>query len=153
MTVWLRRRGGRRSPIPYTSSKLPDVAKTAHLKAAVGARATFGAYATRCIAILGAELTAYLVGADSVYQLEAWLADQNFSDDRVSRRLTVAHEVVNIFAARNIAALAASWLREVTNGFDAPARIIRMTADDDSAAKTVLVAATSWVLDESGAVV
>ena len=105
-----------------------------------------GLLAKQCVRVFGAELTAYLAGADSLGQFERWLAGGGrASRELVAVRLAAGAEVVRIFAAENALSVARHWLREIGDYVEAPARTIRSAGFNDDAIKDVIQAATFWV--------
>ena len=100
---------------------------------------------------LGAELTAYLTGADSPAELSRWLDGSangtGSAPAAAGRRLLAATEVVETFAAAGQGTRARAWLREVsplTEG-RSPASLVRHARTEDlldqvraAAAKCVL---------------
>jgi hypothetical protein len=77
---------------------------------------------------LGAELTAYLTGADSPAELVGWLSGREGGTPAAAgRRLQTASEVVETFAAAGQGTLARAWLREVSplTGGRSPAHLVR----------------------------
>jgi hypothetical protein len=105
-----------------------------------------GLLAKQCIPVLGAELTAYLAGADSLGQFERWLdGGERPSMELVAVRLAASAEVIRIFAAENSLSVARHWLREIGDYIEAPARTVRSAGFDDDTIKDVIQAATFWV--------
>jgi hypothetical protein len=77
---------------------------------------------------LGAELTAYLAGAESPAELSRWLSDASASvPGGAGRRLQTVSEVVEIFAAAGQGTRARAWLREVSRATAgrSPADLVR----------------------------
>ncbi|GAB7045985.1 hypothetical protein [Catenuloplanes indicus] len=109
--------------------------------------------AGRCAAALGEELTAYLAGADTVAELDAWRAGAPAPDPaRTVVRLAAGTELIRIFAAENLLSHLRHWLREMTDTEDGPlvpARAIRTAGTDIQPIKTVLQAAHFWVTERS----
>ncbi len=105
-----------------------------------------GLLAKQCVRVLGADLTAYLAGADSRGQFERWLdGTEPASKELVTVRLAAGAEVIRIFAAENSLSVARHWLREIGDYAEAPARTIRGAGFDDDTIKDVIQAATFWV--------
>ncbi len=97
-----------------------------------------------CDLVLGHDLTAYLAGARSA---------RDFSDqvagaapvDGLRRRLGIAADVIDAFAAHNRAGAAAAWLRDTPRGGGAcVARLIREFAEDELADKDIPEAAAAF---------
>ena len=108
-------------------------------------------YVQPCVSALGLELTAYLAGADSVAQWQAWLGGKRTtSHDQVVRRLVATLEVITVFATYNMVAFVRPWLCQPDGG-STPADSIRTAAADDGAIKAVLQAATLWVTERETA--
>jgi hypothetical protein len=121
-----------------TWSRAADLSDVLRLERAAGRTGYAGAaeaqYLGACVADvetwLGAELTAYLTGADSPAELCRWVSG---SDGRVGppaaagRRLQTASEVVEAFAAAGRGTVARAWLREVSSltGGRSPAHLVR----------------------------
>lgn len=107
-------------------------------------------HARQCVAVLGPELTAYVAGVDSVARLDGCLGAPDEPARRLAvSRLSAAVEVIEIFAADNLAWLVRPWLREVGPGREPPpARSIRAAGDDGHTVKQVLQAATYWVSEQ-----
>jgi hypothetical protein len=105
-----------------------------------------GLLTKQCVPVLGAELTAYLAGADSLGQFERWLdGSESMSRALVAVRLAAGAEVIRIFGAENSLSIARHWLREIGDYVEAPARTIRGAGFDDDSIKDVIQAATFWV--------
>jgi hypothetical protein len=102
--------------------------------------------AALCVTALGPELTAYVAGATTVAEFEAWFAGGRRPAWPVQRRLAAAAELVTVFDSANQSALAAAWLREMNSSGDVPARVLRSSSGDDSGVKSLLEAAVSWAL-------
>ncbi|WP_033337761.1 hypothetical protein [Catenuloplanes japonicus] len=103
--------------------------------------------AGRCTAALGRELTAYLAGADTVAEFDAWCAGDP-APAHTAVRLTAGAELIRTFAADNLLSLLPHWLREMTSteaGWVVPARSIRSAGTDVQPIKVVLEAAHVWV--------
>jgi len=96
-----------------------------------------------CVAVLGADLTAYLAGAGSVGELERWRADPAAAGHLFRVRVAAAADVIDAFAACNRVSLAAAWLREVDPELGIPAKVLRYSAADRTAIKDVVAAATA----------
>ncbi|MDP9793737.1 hypothetical protein J2S43_002249 [Catenuloplanes nepalensis] len=110
--------------------------------------------AGRCAAALGEELTAYLAGADTVAELDAWRSGAAAAPDpgRTVVRLAAGTELIRIFAAENLLSHLRHWLREMTDteeGPLVPARAIRTAGTDIQPIKTVLQAAHFWVTERT----
>jgi hypothetical protein len=104
--------------------------------------------AGECVPVLGEDMTAYLAGASSVAEFEAWLAGISEPAARTApSRLATVLQVLHIFAADNLSSYVKEWLRNVGAGGMAPARTIREAAGDDHAVKDVLHAAGIWIND------
>lgn len=105
--------------------------------------------AGRCAAALGRELTAYLAGADTVAEFEAWCAGAPVPErEHTVVRLAAGAELIRTFAADNLLSRLPHWLREMTDTEDGPlvpARAIRSAGADVQPIKTVLEAAHVWV--------
>jgi hypothetical protein len=112
-----------------------------------GAPDDLAGYTRQLAAVLGEDLTAYVAGADSIGQLDTWVASRDVGvRQRVLRRMLAAGDVIRIFSADNLLGFARPWLREVgPGGRPAPARLLRGQADDHHAVKDVLNAAAEWV--------
>ncbi|MDR7276448.1 hypothetical protein [Catenuloplanes atrovinosus] len=108
--------------------------------------------AGRCAAALGDELTAYLAGADTVAELDAWCAGLPAPDPgHTIVRLAAGTELIRIFAAENLLSHLRHWLREMIDTEDGPivpATAIRTATTDVQPIKTVLHAAHVWVTDQ-----
>jgi hypothetical protein len=103
--------------------------------------------ADRCAAALGRELTAYLAGAGTVAELDAWCAGGPVPEHSLVR-LAAGAELIRTFAADNLLSRLPHWLREMTDTEDGPvvpARSIRFAGADVQPIKTVLEAAHVWV--------
>ena len=105
-----------------------------------------GSLARQCVPVLGAELTAYLAGADSLGQFERWLTgSERLARELAAVRLAAGAEIIRIFGAENVLSMVGPWLREIGEYAQAPARIIRAAGFDDDAIKDVIQAAIFWV--------
>jgi hypothetical protein len=102
--------------------------------------------AALCVTALGAELTAYVAGADTVAQFESWFTDGRRPVRQVRRRLAAAAELVGVFETANQSALAAAWLRELDPTGYVPARVLRISEGDETSVKALLEAAAIWAL-------
>lgn len=104
-------------------------------------------HADVCVAAIGGQLTAYLAGAASVHELQSWRAGpvDRATSARAARRLAAVMEVVRIFASDNIVSMLRPWLIDPgVDGDPAPARMIRVDGDDDSAMKALFQTAANW---------
>lgn len=100
-----------------------------------------------CVTVLGADLTAYLSGADSVEEFESWRSGAA-GPDAAARRLAAAAEIVNIFAAWNMTAMTGPWLREVDSFGYTPARLLRRSTGDAATVKVLHDAAAAYARGE-----
>jgi hypothetical protein len=111
-----------------------------------------GSLARHCVPVLGAELTAYLAGADSLGQFERWLTGtERMPRELAAVRLGAGAEIIRIFGAENSLSMVGPWLREIGEYAQAPARIIRNAGFDDDAVKDVIQAATMWTARQRAA--
>jgi hypothetical protein len=124
---------------------MPRVRHDAALTGGAGIGFSVDEDAELCVAVLGAELTAYLAGAGSVGEFRSWFATRR-PCPQVRRRLAAAAEVVGVFEAANRSAQAAAWLRELDQSGYTPARVLRLSEGDEASVKALLEAAAAWTL-------
>src|SRR4029453_13962095 len=119
---------------------------TATVVERVGHRATVDDYARVCVAVVGAELTAYVAGARTVAEFDSWFTAPSRPDPMVQRRLAAAAEIVSVFEMANRSAYASAWLREMGEVGYVPARVLRLSAGDEISVKSLLEASVAFTL-------
>jgi hypothetical protein len=90
-----------------------------------------------CRTVLGADLTAYVVGAESREQFESWLVDPAAATPYLALRMAAAVELIDAFATCNQVSLAGPWLSDVGADGRVPARLLRGWTGDESLLKTL----------------
>jgi hypothetical protein len=111
----------------------------------VDTRRVLAAQVDLCLTALGADLTAYIAGADSVEEFTSWFTGPALARPTVRRRVAAAAEVVTIFATYNRTALAAPWLREADEDGQVPASTLRHSIAIEPTVKALQSAAAAWV--------
>ncbi len=102
-------------------------------------------YAGPCIAALGSDLTAYIVGANTARDLDSALADVTQAYE-VTARLSAAARIVSVFAASNRMSLASAWLRDVAaDGGPSPASTLRLSGGNPVSVGKLVDSAWDWV--------
>jgi hypothetical protein len=110
-----------------------------------GRRVTVDDYARVCVEVLGAELTAYVAGADTVAEFDSWFRAPA-QPAEVQRRLAAAAEIVSVFEMANKSACASAWLREMDEVGYVPARVLRQSTGDEISVKSLLEASVAFTL-------
>jgi hypothetical protein len=98
-----------------------------------------------CATVLGAPLTAYIAGADSVDEYRRWLSGDGEARSRIAPRLAAVRRVITVFRAENWLSMVRPWLREAGAAGDIPARVIRDKGDDEAISAMVAEAASQWL--------
>jgi hypothetical protein len=98
---------------------------------------------TLCVTALGADLTAFVTGADSREQFESWLVDPAAATPYLALRVAAAVELIDAFATGNRVSLAGPWLSEVGADGQVPARLLRVWTGDESLFKTLQAGAVA----------
>jgi len=96
-----------------------------------------------CVTALGADLTAFVAGAESREQFESWLVDPAAAAPYLALRLAAAVELIDAFATCNRVSLAGPWLSEIGADGQVPARLLRAWTGDESLLKTLQAGATA----------
>ena len=78
-----------------------------------------------CLTVLGADLTAYLAGADTLAQFESWLATPALAGPHALPRIRAAAELIDALATYNQVSMAGPWLAEVCRATRSPPSPLR----------------------------